>query len=98
MSIEHITEWMGRPVKLFSPEEGISDYVNTIYRLAVEWDSEVELEELFATFLENPASAETPGIIFGQFGEHDSSSQPIIEALVAARQRLPKLKGIFLGD
>jgi len=98
MIMEHAANWLGYPVELFSPEEGADDYKNTVYRLAVEYDSEEPLVELFARFLENPASAETPAIIFGLYGENDSTSQPLVEALVAARQRLPKLKGVFLGD
>ncbi len=73
-------------------------YATTVYRLASEWESEQPLAEQFDDFLQDPASAETPAIIFGLFGEHDSSSEPLVAALVAARQRLPKLKGIFLGD
>jgi len=95
---EHATEWLGYPVELFSPEEEAPDYKNKVYRLTVDWDSEESLVELFARFLENPESAETPAIIFGLFGEHDTTPEPLVEALVAARQRLTKLKGIFLGD
>lgn len=98
MISDHATEWLGYPVELYDPEGGAPDYKNKIYRLALDWDSEATLVDLFAQFLEDPASSETPGIIFGLFGEHDSSSAPIVEALVAAHHRLPNLKGIFLGD
>lgn len=99
MISDHATEWLGYRVELYDPEGGAPDYQNTVYRLTDEWDSEEKLEELFARFLEDPASSETPAIIFGLFGgEFDSGSAPIVEALVAARSRLPKLKGIFLGD
>ncbi|MHA3770801.1 STM4015 family protein [Verrucomicrobiota bacterium sgz303538] len=98
MISDHATEWLGYPVELYDPEDGAPDYKNKIYRLALDWDSEATLVDLFAQFIEYPASSEAPGIIFGLFGEHDSSSAPIVEALVAARDRLPNLKGIFLGD
>ncbi len=98
MISENVTNWLGYPVKLFNPDEKITDYRNTIYRLAVDWDSDLTVVDLFEKFLADPASAETPAIIFGLFGEHDDTSEPIVQALVDARDRLPKLKGIFLGD
>ena len=98
MSLEHESHWLGYPVKPFNPDDRAKDYRGTIYRLAAEWDDKQPLVDRFAQFLEDPASVETPAIIFGLFGESDTSSEPLVEALVAARQRLPKLKGIFLGD
>ena len=98
MPSEHETQWLGFPVKLFNTDDPKRDYANTIYRLAAEWDDKQPLVDRFAQFLQDPASAATPAIIFGLFGEHDSSSEPLVEALVAARSRLPRLKGIFLGD
>jgi hypothetical protein len=98
MSLEHESHWLGYPVKPFDPAEKTRDFAGTIYRIAMEWDSEGTLEERFAQFLDAPGSAETPALIFGLFGEHDSTPEPVVEAMVAARQRLPNLKGIFLGD
>jgi hypothetical protein len=89
---------MGYPVKAFVPEEGVSDYKNTIYRLAIDWEEKRTLVDLLAIFLQNPAVAEAPAIIVGKFGEHDSDPSAVVEALVAARNRLPNLKGIFIGD
>ena len=63
MISEHVTQWLGFPVKLFDAavsEEGISDYSKTIYRLALDWDAEVDFPTLFSRFLDDPASAETP--------------------------------------
>jgi len=95
---EHNSEWMGYPVKPFVPEETVSDYKNTLYRIGVNWDDNRSLVDLLACFLENPASVDTPGIILGSFGESDTDPTPAVEALVAARSRLPHLKGLFIGD
>lgn len=95
---EHVSEWLGYPVRLFDIAKPVGDYRNTVYRLAAEYDSEETNVDLLNKFLKNPASRDTPAIIFGAFGEHDTTSEPIVEALVAAKDRLPNLKGIFLGD
>jgi hypothetical protein len=103
MISEHAVDWLGFPVKLFDPElseKGISDYATTIYRLALDWDADVDFPELFSRFMSNPASAQTPAIIIGQFHGDDPSegSGEIVQLLVSAQPKLPNLRGIFIGD
>jgi hypothetical protein len=103
MISEHAQEWLGFPVKLYdakASERGITDYANTIYRLALDWDAEVDFPMLFSRFMSNPASAQTPAIIIGQFHGDDpeQGSGEVVQSLVAARPKLPNLRGIFIGD
>ncbi len=103
MISEHATNWLGFPVKQFDAdlaEEGVSDYASTIYRLTLDYDSEVDFPTLFSRFLANPASAQTPAIIIGQFHGDDPSegSEEVVQLLVSAKAKLPNLRGIFLGD
>jgi hypothetical protein len=103
MISEHATEWLGYPVKLFdaeASEEGVTDYAKTIYRLALDWDAEVDFPTLFSRFLSKSASAQTPAIIIGQYhgDEPGQGSEEVVQLLVSARAKLPKLRGIFIGD
>lgn len=103
MISEHATQWLGYPVKLFDAElseAGVQDYAHTIYRLALDWDAEVDFPTLFSRFLSNPASAQTPAIIIGQFHGDDPSqgSEEVVQLLVSAQAKLPNLRGLFLGD
>lgn len=103
MISEHVTDWLGFPVKLFNSElseETVEDYANTIYRLALDWDSEVDFPTLFSRFISNPASRQTPAIIIGQFHQDDPTggSAEVVQLLVSAPAQLPNLRGIFLGD
>lgn len=103
MISEHATEWLGYPVKLFNAkvsEEGVKDYANTIYRLALDWDAEADFPTLFSRFVSNPASAQTPAIIIGQFHGDDpgQGSEEVVQLLVSAQAKLPNLRGIFIGD
>jgi hypothetical protein len=97
---EHADEFAGLPVRDFDPEAGIEDPEETIYRLAVDYDSEDPLSVLLARFLEDPDASRVPGLIIGAWQADDSgaSSGPIVEALVAAREALPNLRALFLGD
>ncbi len=98
MISEHATEWLGYPVEVYDPTGSTPDYRNKVYRLASDYDATEPLTDLLTRFLDGPGSAETPALIFGLYGEHDNTSAPVVEALVAMRERLPKLRGIFLGD
>jgi hypothetical protein len=103
MISEHATEWLGYKVKLFDAElseEGVSDYAKTIYRLALDWDAEVDFATLFWRFLSKPESAQTPAIIIGQFHGDDpgEGSEQVVQLLVSSHAKLPNLRGIFIGD
>jgi len=56
----------------------------------------------FAAFLDDPSSNRVSGIVIGDWGvlssATDETSAPVVEALVAARDRLPNLRAIFFGD
>jgi predicted DNA-binding WGR domain protein len=75
-----------------------------IYR--VSWTYEEAEEEQksvtdkLATFLAEPAAVLAQGLVIGSWTGDDpeDDSAPIVEALVAARDRLPNLKHLFLGD
>lgn len=96
---EHASEWMGFPIKAFDPEKAPKDFTKTIYRLSLEWDDESKMEDLIATFLSLPGASEAPGLVIGSLGEDNQESiEPVVEALVAAREQLPNLRGLFLLD
>jgi hypothetical protein len=103
MISEHVTEWLGHPVKLYDPprsELGVKDYATTIYRLALDWDAKLDFPSLFSRFIDNPAAAQTPAIIIGQYHGDDpgQTSEEVVQLLVSARAKLPNLRGIFIGD
>jgi hypothetical protein len=54
-----------------------------------------------AAFLEDPAASQVTGLVVGAWGptfEDENGSRSVVEALVAARERLPRLTALFLGD
>ncbi len=99
MISEHLSNWLGLPVELFNPKKN-PDYAGRIYRLATDWDGEDSISDLFEKFTSNPACSATTGIIIGAFHGEDSgqSTEEVVQLLVAARKKLPNLRGIFLGD
>src|SRR5262245_44687843 len=101
MISEHATQWLGFPVKEFDPENAeTADYARTIYRLALDWDSEMDFPTLFSKFIQSPRAAESPAIIIGRFSGEDPGEgfDDVVQLLVSARTRLPNLRGIFIAD
>jgi hypothetical protein len=96
---QHAESFLDKPVADFDPSVGIVDPIDTIYRLSVEYDSEVNIIELLSQFIADENASKTIGLIIGMWGEDsDESSQPIIELLVTAHAELPNLTAIFIGD
>jgi hypothetical protein len=53
-----------------------------------------------ASFLEQPAARQVAGLVVGMWGEPmgERGSAAVVETLVAAHERLPALRALFLGD
>lgn len=95
----HAELFAGKTVEDFSPETGIQEPTTKIYRISTHYDAEEGIVDCFKVFLEDPRVSEISGIVIGCWvTDVDESSEDIVEALVAAREKLPNLKAIFLGD
>ncbi|MCX2180302.1 STM4015 family protein [Streptomyces sp. SKN60] len=58
-----------------------------------------EWEQLFPRFLDTVDTAKVRAVVVGGWDEaYENSSAAIVEALVAAKDRLPALEAVFLGD
>jgi hypothetical protein len=101
---EHIANFAGRPVKDWEPQSGIQDPEGACYALRLSYEEAEEGQrwtDKFAAFLDDQSSSLVTGIVIGDWGMSsgaDQTSAFVIEALVAARDRLPKLRAIFFGD
>lgn len=91
--------------------ERITDFRNakaavgkSVFRIRVSYDEEGDGEEpdygnRLKAFLESPAAEETKGLILGAYDlEGGSSGSSGIAEIVRAKDRLPKLRALFLGD
>jgi len=97
---ENIKEFAGQPVHDYSENEGVPRQP-VAPRLSLDWDSETDgFEALFGKFLEDPNSADVEALVIGNWGGagEGDGSEAAVEALVSARDSLPKLKALFLGE
>lgn len=96
----HITRFSNCQVTEFSPEIGITDTVGTAYALLrTEYDDAEDLTDKLARLLQDPQAGKLEALLFGRWLEaYENTSSQLIDALVAAKDRLTSLKAIFIGD
>src|SRR5262245_30795874 len=105
MIYEHITNFAGKPVKDWEAQSGIHDPEGACYALRLSYEEAEEgrrWTDKFAAFLDDPSSNQVSGIVIGDWGllssAMDETSAPVVEALVAARDRSLKPRAILFGD
>lgn len=100
---ENVTQFDGKPVVDWEPGSEISDPIGTAYRIRMTWDEVDEgstWADKFDAFLYAVRSDEVTALIVGDWGHvaEGTSSAAVVQALVAARDRLPALAALFIGD
>lgn len=98
---ENLTELAGKKVLDWDAEEGLQNLAETMYRVRVEYDDAQAWPERFAAFLQDPAVGELTGLVVGLWSTEvmeTAEAEAVVAALVAAREKLPKLSVLFMGD
>ncbi len=104
---DNVEEFHGLPVFTFpDADEASADAYSlpspesVAWRIAVNaYEAEEQWEEAFARFLEAVDTKHVRALIVGAWSDvYDTAPDAVIEALVAARDRLPALRGLFFAD
>lgn len=98
---ENLMELAGKKILDWDAEEGLQNLAETIYRVRVVYDDAQEWPERFAAFLQDPAVGELTGLVVGLWSTEvmeTAEAEAVVAALVAAREKLPKLSVLFMGD
>jgi hypothetical protein len=98
---ERVTEFAGKAVQDWDEETGITDPAKVHYRIWCDYDDEQLWTDKLAAFLDDPKASQVTGLIVGNWGQVASGEDPVTdvaEALTVARDRLPNLTALFLGD
>ncbi len=99
----HIEDFAGLPVQEYSAAKAISSPGERAFRVTMDWeaiDGGESFVDLFASFVADPACPNVRALIIGSWGEVGDSdgSTAVVEALVSARERLPELRALFVGE
>lgn len=95
---DKLTNWLGYPVEPWIPSKGLPDYKNKIYRLEYDWDNEIPLHELMEAFFAGEGVEETPGLSLGNPYDTAEDFGSEVAFLVENKDKLPKLRALFLGE
>lgn len=98
---ENLTELAGKTVIDWDPDQGLQDPTHTIYRIRVGYDGPETWIDRFATFLQDPAVSQLTGLVVGMWSTEVMETEEaieVVEALAAAREKLSRLKILFIGD
>ena len=104
MSIsENLTTFAGLPVRDWDGSAKPADLAKCAFRLRVDYDQAndgVTFGDKLAELLEADGSAATAALVIGSWSPDDSSadSADVVDRLCSARDRLPRLAHVFLGD
>ncbi len=99
----HCFDLEGIVVQNFERDNPPKDLGEFCWRISIDWDAYedgVKFTDLFAQLLETPGSSDLQALIVGcwEGGAEGGSSENVIEALVSARDKLPKLQHLFIGE
>ncbi|WP_066954945.1 STM4015 family protein [Streptomyces lushanensis] len=99
----HLQELYGLPAFAFPAADAKAELpapASVAWRIAVDaFESEEPWGDAFARFTEAVDTTEVRALIVGSWSDpYESGPDPVIEALVAARDRLPALRALFLAD
>lgn len=99
---DHVTHAFGLPVKNYIIEQAIVEPAAWAYRFSVApyGKEDIPWNQKFAAFLLDPLAAEVTTIVVGFWDSEWSREEAdvVVTTLCGAREQLPDLKAIFLGD
>jgi len=101
---QHLDAFDGKPVEDWDPEAGSFDPAIVVYRVRLEYEDAEEGKhwtDLFSTLAAQPGVEAMTGLVVGQWASYARDAEhsaDVVHAIIAARDRLPALRAIFLGD
>lgn len=100
--IGQLKTFIGQRIVDYRPDKSIKPG-NAVYRIRLSYDDESEDAEDFhgrlASFLDSAAAPATRGLVIGNWSlEGPENAQPIVDTLVAGKDRMPNLVALFFGD
>lgn len=83
--------------------EPLQNPSQTAYRVRMDWDQHeagIKFADVFNNMLADPLVSELKALIIGDWGGAGESNgiAPVVQALVDAKDKLPNLEALFLGD
>jgi len=97
---DHVTEFAGKNVETFDPTKGLQNPTKHAYVVRVSYEDKETFMQKLQPLADNPRAAQLDSLVIGTWSQEmfDASSQVVVEALVAVKDKLIGLKNLFIGD
>lgn len=99
---QNLASFHGLPVQDFKQPGSIPDFSVVASAVRCEYDDPDLLADRLTALLDEPGSDRIEALVLGFWAQHgqaiDVTSRETIETLVANKDRLPRLKALFVGD
>src|SRR5215471_10752747 len=100
---DSLSEFKGKKVVDWDGKARPADFVAKVFRVRVEYDEAdegVTLSEKIAAVIDTAGSDQIESLVIGAWQPDDTEadSSGVVEALVSARDKLPRLRNLFIGD
>lgn len=96
----HVSTFANRQVEEFNPEIGITNSIKKAYAIRCEYEQEEDAVNKLSELLQDSQATKLEALIFGMWHPemYAHSSQLVVDALIAAKDKLTNLKALFIGD
>lgn len=101
MITDFVTHFANRKVEEFDLQTPIADPKRTAIALRVEYEEKPPITDKLNALLQDPYANQLEALVIGLWIDYitvDGDSSIIVNALVDAKDRLPNLKALFIGD
>ncbi len=96
---ENLSTFAGKRVEDWDAEGRIDDPQAVAYRVRISYGDDESWVDRFQSLLDDPKVGQLDALVVGQWtADTGTDSEAVIEALVAARDKLASLTHLFLGD
>lgn len=100
---EPVKQFGGVDIKPFTNSSNPASLAGNGWRLSIDWDdyeNGVKFADLLSKFLDTSDSENVNSLVIGCWdgAAEGTDSLSVVEALVSARERLPNLRHLFIGD
>lgn len=99
---EHLTFFAGYTIVDWEQDDTLMNQATLGFAIRLDWDTSENgtlWTDVLADFLNAPGSDKVEALVVGAWDfVNRGDSERLVEALVSARQRLPALKALFIGD
>ncbi|MEM7036823.1 MAG: hypothetical protein AAF570_07590 [Bacteroidota bacterium] len=94
----NLSYFNGKKVRDFNPGMQIEDPTGLTLRVRTSYDEENNVPKKLEALVADPKVGELPALVIGMWSAESEGSQPVIDQLIAHKDKFSSLRHLFFGD